>query len=89
MAAPARLPDVEQHSVVAIFRHGDQLAVPADAVEAAGIEDGQRIVVEPREGAVVVRPMTAQEEIDAALVEDLGSGDELLAALRRDLKPAE
>lgn len=89
MAGPARLPDVEQHSVVAIFRHGDELAVPADAVDAAGIEDGQRIVVEPREGAVVVRPMTAEEEVDAGLVEDLGSGDEFLAALRRDLKHEE
>lgn len=30
-----------------------------------------------------------QEEFDAGLVEDLGSGDDLLAALRRDLKPEE
>ncbi len=80
---------MEKGSAFATFRHGQQLGVPPDAVEAAGIVDGQHVVAEPRDGILVVRPMTAQEEVDAGLVEELGSGDDLLAALRGDLKPQE
>ncbi len=71
------------------FRQGKQLAAPPDAVEAASIADRQHVVAEPRDGILVVRPRTAQEEVDAGLVEDLGSRDDLLAALRRDLKLGE
>jgi antitoxin component of MazEF toxin-antitoxin module len=89
MDRPATLPRVNESSVVATFRRGEELVVPAHAIEAAGIEDGQHVVVEPGDGGLVVRPLTAQEEVDRNLVEHLGSGEELLVALRRDLNPDE
>lgn len=80
---------MEKRSSVTTFRPGHEVAVPAHALEAAGIEDGQHVVFEPKDGGLWVRPLTAQEEVDAGIVEDLGSGEDLLAALRRDLKTEE
>lgn len=55
---------MNQSSVVATFRQGEALVVPAHAIQPLGIDDGTPLVFEPREGGLLVRPMTTQGEIE-------------------------
>ena len=49
------------------YRRGEQVAVPADVVEEAGIEDGEELVFEKHEGAVVVRRALSSDAVDAEI----------------------
>jgi len=55
---------VKPGTVVAVFREGEDLRVPLEAIEAVGTEDGTPLVFEPHGAELRVRPMTTQEEID-------------------------
>ena len=77
-------------TVVAVFHREEDLHVPVEAIEAVGTDDGTPLVFEPREGELVVRPMTTQEEADwesisGAPPEIFYSGEELIASLRSEL----
>lgn len=50
------------------YHRGEQIAVPPDLVEEAGIEDGEELVFEKHEGAVVVRRVASSDAIDAEIV---------------------
>jgi hypothetical protein len=78
--------------VVAVFRRGEDLRVPVEAIEAVGTDDGTPLVFEPREGELVVRPMTTQEEAEwesasGASREIFYSGEDFIASLRSELGP--
>jgi hypothetical protein len=47
---------VNQSSVVATFRQGEALVVPAHAIQPLGIDDGAPLVFEPREGGCWCAP---------------------------------
>lgn len=73
------------------YRRGQQLEVPADLVEEAGIEDGEELVFEKREGAVVVRRALSSDAVDAEIaagaVHRAHSLEDLFAELDSDEEP--
>lgn len=73
------------------YRRGQQLAVPPSLVEDAGIEDGEEIVFEKREGAVVLRRAASSDAVDAEIASGLvhrsHSLDDFFAELDSDEEP--
>ena len=49
------------------YHRGEELAVPAELVEQAGIEDGEELVFEKRDGAVVLRRALTSDAVDGEI----------------------
>lgn len=67
------------------------LAVPAEALERAGLRPGDHAVLEPRDDGLLIRRRSVGDEIDeeiaAGRVTRYGSDAEFDAALRERLNP--
>ena len=84
---------MERSANTTTYRRGQHVAVPADVLDGAGIEDGEELVFEKHDGAVVVRRSFSSDVVDDEIatggVHRTHSLEEFLAELDSDDEPAQ